>query len=99
MSEKDEIIEQLKARIKELEISMNEMATSSLNVCNHFAKRYIGMKTFEGIIIKSDYGDYKPDLHWQIFNSELDKDDGEFLEEELRKIGKGKRVCVMIEEI
>lgn len=35
----NEIIEQLKARVKELEIAMDEMARSSFNVIKYFAER------------------------------------------------------------
>jgi len=57
------------------------------------------MKTFEGKVIKSDYGDCKPDWHWWISDSEHNTDDGEFLMRELKNIGEGKRVRIIIEEI
>ena len=57
------------------------------------------MKTFEGTIIKSDYGDCNPDIVWWIKNEEQDIDDGEFLEFELKLIGEGKKVRLTLEEI
>jgi len=57
------------------------------------------MKTFEGEIIKSDYGDCKPVWNWWVKNREMDIDDGEFLQAELEKIGVGKKVRITVEVI
>jgi len=57
------------------------------------------MKTFEGIIIKSDYGDCEPDIVWWIKNQERNMNDGRFLESELQLIGEGKKVRLTLEEI
>ena len=57
------------------------------------------MKTFEGTIIKSDYGDCKPCIVWWIKDKEHDMDDGEFLAYELERIGEGKKVRLTLEEM
>lgn len=57
------------------------------------------MNTFEGEIIKSDYGLDTPIFAWWVKNKEQDIDDGEFAHQVLSKIGEGKKVRITIDEI